>query len=129
MQSKTEEVKTTSVPVSVASVRTSTNGAVKEVEANSQTASSTIVTTVTSVPKTEEVKVESISTVVAGVVEDLKNVEVGVGKEAASVTGRNDAPSVLTTIEGGLQIVQKEVIKGVGETVTAVEEHPELIAE
>lgn len=81
--------------------------------------------------KTEEVKTESVSvsTVVAGVVQDLKDVTVGVANEGDPATEHDDSPSLLDTIEGGLQIVEKEVVKGVGEVITAVEQHPELIAE
>ena len=80
--------------------------------------------------KTEEVKVASVSTVIAGVVSDIKNVQVGVAKEAPPNPGDNpSAPSLINTMEGGLQIVEKEVAKGAIETAQAVEHHPELIAE
>jgi hypothetical protein len=76
------------------------------------------------------VKVESVSTVIAGVVGDIKNAEVGVAKEAVSAPGHDaPAPSLVDTLEGGLQIVEKEVVKGALETVATVEQHPELIAE
>lgn len=80
--------------------------------------------------KTGEVKVESVSTVIAGVVSDINNVQVGVAKEAPPDPGNDpSAPSLIDTLEGGLQIVEKEVVKGAIETVQAVEQHPELIAE
>jgi hypothetical protein len=76
------------------------------------------------------VKIESVSTVVAGVVGDLKNVEVGLAKEAVPATGKSaPAPSLVSTLEGGLKIVEKEAEKGAEETVATVEQHPELIAE
>jgi hypothetical protein len=82
--------------------------------------------------KTEEVKVESVSVskVVTGVVEDINNVEVGLAKEAPPASGSDvSKPNLLATLEGGLKIVEKEAEKGAVETVAAVEQHPELIAE
>jgi hypothetical protein len=76
------------------------------------------------------VKVESVSTVIAGVVGDMKNAEVSMAKEAVPAPGHDaPAPSLVDTLEGGLQIVEKEVVKGALETVATVEQHPELIAE
>jgi hypothetical protein len=84
--------------------------------------------------KTVEVKVEEVSVsevvskIVSGVAEDIDNVQDGLAKEVASAVGVED-PSLLQTIEGGLIVVEKEVVKGVIDTVQTVEAHPELIAE
>jgi hypothetical protein len=79
--------------------------------------------------KTEEVKI-SVTKVVAGVAEDINNVKVGLAKEAPPTPGENvSKPSLVATMEGGLKIVEKEAAKGAVETVAAVEQHPELIAE
>jgi hypothetical protein len=72
----------------------------------------------------------SVTKVVAGVAEDINNVKVGLAKEALPTPGENvSKPSMLATMEGGLKIVEKETAKGAVETVAAVEQHPELIAE
>ena len=79
--------------------------------------------------KTEEVKI-SVTKVVAGVAEDINNVKVGLAKEAPPTPGENvSKPSLVATMEGGLKIVEKEAAKGAVETIAAVEQHPELIAE
>ena len=47
-----------------------------------------------------------------------------------SATGEEVSdPSLLQTVEGGLKVVEKEIVKGAVETVAAVEAHPKLIAE
>lgn len=86
--------------------------------------------------KTEEVKVEEVSVsevvskIVSGVAEDIDNIQDGLAREVASATGETVSdPSLLQTIEGGLKVIEKEVVKGVVDTVQAVEAHPELIAE
>ena len=72
----------------------------------------------------------SVTKVVAGVAADINNVEVGLAKEAPPAPGEDvSKPSLLATMEGGLKIVEKEAAKGAGETIAAVEQHPELIAE
>lgn len=72
----------------------------------------------------------SVTKVVASVAEDINNVEVGLAKEAPPTPGKDvSKPSLLATVEGGLKIVEKEAGKGAVETVAAVEQHPELIAE
>jgi hypothetical protein len=72
----------------------------------------------------------SVTKAVAGVAEDINNVEVGLAKEAPSTPGEDvSKPTLLATMEGGLKIVEKEAAKGAVETVAAVEQHPELIAE
>ena len=72
----------------------------------------------------------SVTKVVARVAEDINNVEVGLAKEAPSTPGEDiSKPSLLATMEGGLEIVRKEAEKGAVETVATVEQHPELIAE
>jgi hypothetical protein len=64
------------------------------------------------------------------VAEDIDNVKVGLAKEAPPTPGEDvSKPSLLATMEGGLKIVKKEAAKGAVETVAAVEQHPELIAE
>jgi hypothetical protein len=79
--------------------------------------------------KTEEVQI-SVTKVVAGVAADINNVEVGLAKEAPPAPGEDvSKPSLLATMEGGLKIVEKEAAKGAVETIAAVEQHPELIAE
>lgn len=79
--------------------------------------------------KAEEVKI-SVNKVVAGMVEDINDVAVGLAKEAPTTPGEDASkPSLLATVEGGLKIVEKEAVKGAVETVAAVEQHPELIAE
>lgn len=72
----------------------------------------------------------SVTKVVAGVAADINNVEVGLAKEAPPAPGEDvSKPSLLATMEGGLKIVEKEAAKGAVETIAAVEQHPELIAE
>jgi hypothetical protein len=72
----------------------------------------------------------SVTKAVAGVAEDINNVKVGLAKEAPSTPGEDvSKPSLLATMEGGLKIVEREAAKGAVETVVAVEQHPELIAE
>ena len=72
----------------------------------------------------------SVTKVVAGVAEDINNVEVGLAKEAPPTPGEDvSKPSLLATMEGGLKIVEREAVKGAVETIAAVEQHPELIAE
>ena len=72
----------------------------------------------------------SVTKVVADVAADINNVKVGLAKEAPPTPGENvSKPSMLATMEGGLKIVEKEAAKGAVETIAAVEQHPELIAE
>ena len=81
--------------------------------------------------KVEEVSVSKVVTgVVAGIAEDIDNVQDGLAKEVPSTPGKDTSnPSISDTIEGALRVVEKEVIKGAVETVATVEAHPELIAE
>lgn len=69
-----------------------------------------------------------MASVTASTAADLKNVEIGLSQEVVSATDET-ATSVIAKIEGGLEIVGKEIVKGAGEVIEAVKEHPELIAE
>ncbi|KAE9364459.1 hypothetical protein N431DRAFT_107740 [Stipitochalara longipes BDJ] len=108
----------------------------KEAVPSAQDAPGTATSTGARLTKIEEVKVEkaSVSKVVAGVVSgvaaDINNVQVGLAQEVPPEAGKDASkPSVSTTIEGALRVVEKEAAKGAKETVATVEAHPELIAE
>ncbi len=59
---------------------------------------------------------------------DLKKLENSVAKEAVHATN-DDSATFLSKVEGAAEIVANEVVKGAQNVVTAVEQHPELLAE
>jgi hypothetical protein len=80
--------------------------------------------------KVEEVAVEAAQDIAKGILKDgskdLKSLENSVAKEAID---DNESETFLQKVEGAAQIVANEVVKGAQNVVTAVEEHPELLAE
>ncbi len=82
--------------------------------------------------QTEHVLVETATVVAATVAKaassEFKTVESGIAQEAVSAAD-DDASNLLDKVEGAVEVVVEEVVKGVGEVVETVKQHPELIAE
>ncbi|KAE8447834.1 hypothetical protein EG329_010063 [Mollisiaceae sp. DMI_Dod_QoI] len=80
----------------------------------------------------EQVVLEAATNVATGILSDktgdLKKLENSVAKEAVHATN-DDSATFLSKVEGAAEIVANEVVKGAQNVVTAVEQHPELLAE
>lgn len=76
--------------------------------------------------------IKTASEVATGILKDgtkdLKSIENSVAKDAVHAAADEDV-TFMDKVEGAAQIVANEIVKGAQNVVTAVEEHPELIAE
>lgn len=82
--------------------------------------------------QTEQVLLETATAITTSVTAtataEFKNVESGIAQEAVSAAD-DDAGNLLDKVEGAVEIVAQEVVKGVEDAAGVVMAHPELIAE